>query len=74
VSVLYCYIYIYIIRAILNLKSTPKMTPKSTPKMTPKSTPKMTPNSTPKKTLLHLSFFIFWLVGEGEVWFEGDST
>jgi hypothetical protein len=24
--------------------------------------------------LLHLSFFIFWLVGEGEVWFEGDST
>ena len=24
--------------------------------------------------LLHLSFLFFWLVEEGEVWFEGDST
>ena len=49
VSVLYCYIW-----AILNLKSTPKMTPNltpnSAPKLTPNSTPKLTPNSTPKKT------------------------
>jgi hypothetical protein len=48
VSALYCYIW-----AILNLKSTPKMTPKmtpnSTPKLTPNSTPKLTPNSTPKR-------------------------
>jgi hypothetical protein len=51
VSILYCYIW-----AILNLKSTPKMTPNMTPKMTPNSTPKLTPNSTPKKlqTSLHV--------------------
>ena len=35
VSVLYCYIW-----AILNLKSTPKMTSNLTPIMTPDSTPK----------------------------------
>jgi hypothetical protein len=40
----------YIIRAILNIKSTPKRTPKSTPKMTPNSTPKKTPDSTPSFT------------------------
>jgi hypothetical protein len=40
----------YIIRAILNIKSTPKRTPKSTPKMTPKSTPNSTPKKTPDST------------------------
>ena len=46
---LFC-IVIYIIRTILNLKSTPKMTPKSTPKMILNSTPKMTPKKTPDST------------------------